>query len=96
MRYFQTLLICVLTVACSHVRPPPFPQPPADTHMCGPACDRMASLGCPEGAPLDADTSCEKFCVVTQEAGHALNPTCLASISTCGEIESKCLFNRSK
>lgn len=69
------------------------PVEPNDTHMCAAACTRMVDLGCPEGDPLDDGTSCKKFCEITQRRGHALNPSCLAEITSCGEIDA-CSVNR--
>jgi hypothetical protein len=46
-------------------------------------------LGCKEGEPLRDGTSCETFCINTQEAGHNLNIPCILQIQSCTEIQ-KC------
>ena len=87
------LLVATACGSCRTFRPPPMPIDPGDTDQCLAACTRMESLGCPEGAPLPDGTTCVKFCVDTQTAGHAMNPTCLAKIESCSEIEA-CSVNR--
>ena len=62
---------------------------PNDTAQCGAACAHLVTLGCPEGQPLGDGTSCEKFCVDTQQAGHALAPSCIVTIKACPEL-AKC------
>lgn len=101
MRNLITLCITWLFLAavvigckgCRHFRPPPMPVTPTDSDMCPAACNRMAELKCPEAQPLADGTDCVTFCLRTQSAGHSLNPTCLATIDSCEQIE-KCSVNR--
>jgi len=53
---------------------------------CGAFCSHLRSLGCPEGAPLASGTSCETFCIDTQENGHDLRIACVLKIQSCGEL----------
>lgn len=82
----STLAIFLLTA--SSCPPTPTPHPPEDTDKCPAACERLRELGCPEGEPLEDGTTCEDFCIQTQDEGHALNPTCVMEIDSCEEIES--------
>ncbi len=75
-------------LACKSV--PPMPIEPTGTSSCPAACDQMKKLGCPEGEDVPDGPSCIQFCVETQERGHSLNPQCLKTIDTCGEIKTKC------
>lgn len=78
-------LLCLPLAGCP--KPTPVPNPPPDTDKCPAACEKLRSLGCEEGQPLEDGTTCEQFCQATQDAGHWLNPTCIMSIESCGEIE---------
>src|SRR5215510_12140485 len=40
---------------------------------CMDFCQHLRTLGCKEGQPLADGTSCETFCIDTQEAGHNLH-----------------------
>ena len=82
------LIFAGLLLTGSTCNPKPTPHPAQDTDMCPAACERLRELGCEEGEPLEDGTSCEAFCVETQESGHALNPTCVMQIDSCGEIEA--------
>lgn len=93
MRNALLAVAALFLLSCGHLRPPPVPINPGDSDQCIPACNRMAELGCPEGEPLADGTTCAEFCIKTQQEGHALNPTCLAKIQTCGDIEA-CSVNR--
>lgn len=84
--WLTLLLLGMILTACP--RPVPVPHPPEDTDQCPAACERLRELGCEEGSPLEDGTTCEQFCIDTQESGHALNPTCVKSINSCEEIES--------
>jgi len=55
---------------------------------CAGFCQHLRALGCKEGQPLASGTSCETFCVDTQEAGHDLKIACVMKIQSCGEIQS--------
>lgn len=76
---------------------PRYPEP-KDTAMCPKACDHLRALGCEEGKPYyDSDkpgpkgvpnASCEEFCQHQQDNHIALNPTCLAVVPSCDQIEA--------
>ena len=83
-----SVIFAALLLMGSTCNPKPTPHPPEDTHRCTPACERLRALGCEEGEPLEDGTTCEAFCVETQESGHALNPTCIMQIDSCDEIEA--------
>jgi len=65
---------------------PPTPIPAKDDN-CPAACKHLRDLGCPEGAPLPDGTTCEKFCLDTQAAGHALRPSCILTLLSCNPEE---------
>ncbi len=95
MRAFKILLVVlvmapILMGGHCQVKPPPIVIEPDDTADCGAACDHLRALGCPEGMPLMDGTSCVDFCIQTQKDGFALAPSCVVTIKTCDELESKC------
>lgn len=93
MKKLLILTILSLSFACDR-EVKPDPVLPTDSHMCAPACDNLRRLDCSEGEDLIIDgevVTCEKFCTNTQENGHALNPTCVANITSCGALDT-CLF----
>jgi hypothetical protein len=53
---------------------------------CNDFCQHAQALQCPEGTPLADGTSCAKFCVDTEEAGHDLNTTCRIAAKNCAEL----------
>lgn len=59
---------------------------PQDSSFCKPACDRMKTLSCEEGLDFEDGTTCEQFCIESQNNGHNLNPECVSRISNCDEI----------
>jgi hypothetical protein len=86
------LIIAILFVAgisfgakCG-VKPAPTPVEPKDTADCPAACEKLRELGCPEGQPLEDGTTCEKFCIDTQQSGHALRPSCVMDMTECKQI----------
>ena len=90
---FITLILLALPLYgghCNKLTPVPVPVEPTDTADCGAACQHLRDLGCEEGQPLEDGTTCEVFCVDTQQAGHALAPSCVVTITTCAELETKC------
>jgi len=84
------LAFLLLLCACEDPVPTPTPVDPADETSCPAACEHLRELGCEEGEPLEDGTTCETFCVETQEQGHALRPSCVVTITTCAELETKC------
>jgi len=90
MRLITILVIAFVSIGASCEKKPVV-LVPEDTHKCPDACENLRQLGCEEGEDLADGTTCEQFCEETQKSGHALNPTCIATISSCDEIESKCM-----
>lgn len=91
MKKFILILIIILAlgfVSCRSL--PPIVLGPNNADDCPAACNRMEALDCPEGRPLADGTTCEQFCVATEEAGHSLNPQCIKTIIFCDEIRTKC------
>jgi hypothetical protein len=91
MRTLAVLMFLALS-SCVTV-PPPVPVEPTDTAKCSDACAHLKALGCEEGEELPDGTSCTVFCEMTQQAGHALNPSCVMKIKVCREIDT-CQVNR--
>lgn len=87
----RTLLFLAIGLgsACGPAELPP-PRLPTDTADCPAACAHLRALGCEEGQPLEDGSSCESFCEDTQNAGHALNPSCVKSIRRCEDLEPVC------
>ena len=83
--FLTSIALTGLLLACG---PRPIPHIPPDTAQCSAACENLRAIGCEEGEPLSDGTSCEKFCVDTQNSGHWLNPTCVKDITSCDDIEA--------
>jgi hypothetical protein len=81
------VLLLLIGLSCSST-PTPHPREPTDTDQCAAACEHLLALGCEEGKPLEDGTTCTSFCEQTQQAGHALNPTCAKQVKTCAELDS--------
>lgn len=90
MKKLLLLLAFGFLCACEEHESTPTPVDPADQTACPAACEHLRELGCEEGEPLEDGTTCEQFCEQTQEQGHALRPSCVATITTCSELEQKC------
>jgi hypothetical protein len=89
MRTLVALALSALALlSCKDVVPDP--KEPTDTDMCATACANLNRLGCEEGATLPDGTTCEAFCINTQKSGHALDPTCMSTITSCKDIEKTC------
>ncbi len=82
------LLIGLLVVSCG---PAPAPQPPTPSVAdCSTACAHLRALGCPDGQPTPAGTSCEAVCEDTVASGLVrLDVACLAQVPTCA-AELRC------
>lgn len=84
----QTLAFLALALACGPL-PPPAPPPEGKPELCAAACSRMRSLGCEEGEPTPAGSTCEEWCENVERSGTvSLGPACLAAIQSCGEINA--------
>lgn len=81
-------LWALLVMASCCAPPAPNPRIPTDTPNCGAACDHLRQLGCPEGQALEDGTTCTQFCEESQQNGHALNPTCVMSITACSKLDA--------
>lgn len=83
--------------------PNPTPNPAPVVSDCEAMCQHIGptkdgGLGCEEGNPIyDSDLpgtpgvpneSCTTFCEKQQENGVDLNPRCVVSVKSCGEIET--------
>jgi len=89
MKAIAIALVLVFS-ACCNFRPPPTPLPVRDANCAG-ACAHLQKLGCEEGDPLPDGTTCTEFCERTQEAGHALRPSCMMQLKSCAPEEmEKC------
>jgi hypothetical protein len=80
--------------------PPPTPPTPTDTNKCPEACANLKKLHCPEAEPIKMSdgsaSTCEQFCRDTQSQGVYLNPACVANVTTCGEVETKCYVGKAR
>ena len=56
------------------------------TEACRNYCQHAEAMQCPEGAPLGDGTSCLKFCVDTNEAGHSMDFGCASRAANCEEL----------
>lgn len=93
MKRILTVVALVFAFAAltgGHCKPGPTPIEPEDTDKCAAACQRLQELKCPEAEPLADGTTCVQFCEQTQRNGHALNPTCIATVKSCAEVNTKC------
>lgn len=67
------------------------PYSPTDSNLCTPACNKLRDMNCDEGSPLQDGTTCESFCLHTQESGHHLNPGCIVDkAKSCDDIDTIC------
>ena len=53
---------------------------------CNDFCQHAQAMQCPEGTPLADGTSCAKFCIDTEAAGHDLNTACRIAAKNCAEL----------
>jgi len=87
------LVVAVCCTACS--TSVPTPQGPYQAH-CAALCGQLQKLGCEGAQPLPDGTSCETFCIKTNEAGHPIPRTetgqlipteRIPRIQSCRELE---------
>ncbi len=92
MNKITTSLIALLALflfTAGHCERVPDPEIPDDTEDCEAAGAKLLELGCEE-ATLPDGTTFQAYCEDVQEKGHAVNPSCLKTISSCEEIDTKC------
>jgi hypothetical protein len=102
MKKFLCLLFAMSFVGatCNNgPAPAPAPPHPEDAPSCAAACKRMQDLGCREGddmpGPNHTVVTCEVFCQKTIEDNNvALNPSCIAGITSCKQIETTCAIGK--
>jgi hypothetical protein len=89
LTYITIVVVLSLVLSGATCQAPVVPViiEPGDTAMCPAACERLRVLGCPEGQPLEDGTTCENFCIKTQENGQPLNPVCVTTITVCSELD---------
>jgi hypothetical protein len=89
-RMVVVVLMILSTVSCSTTdggkRRNGQPEVSSFQQPCQAFCQHLRVLGCQEGEPLADGTSCETFCIDTQEAGHNLNIPCILQLQTCAEL----------
>ena len=68
----------------------PHPIVADDIEDCPAAAAKLTELDCEEGKPAPDGQTFEEFCKETMTLGHAMRPSCLKTIESCDEIESKC------
>jgi hypothetical protein len=89
------LVVALCCAACPAPAPAPTPQGPYQEH-CAVLCGQLKKLGCEGAQPLPDGTSCEIFCIKTNEAGHPIPRTetgqripteRISLIQSCRELE---------
>lgn len=104
MRY-ATILLAIFLAGPGCPPPtndPPAPTPPAppDTDKCAAACANMTKLKCDLAEPITMPggntVTCEQFCRDTQNQGVPLNPTCVATVTSCADVDTKCRVGRER
>jgi hypothetical protein len=85
------IVLNLITIGCASRKPvDPHPTPiVTDTDLCITADQHLQDIGCiPKGKPYTKKgKSFTQFCVETHNNGIFLNPKCLASISTCEQMD---------
>ena len=81
----------LMGASCWPVVPKPDNTPDAAVRgTCSTACANLRRLNCSEGQPLPDGTTCEAFCERTEKAGHSMNTSCVASVTSCSRLRSVC------
>lgn len=97
-RVLVLLALPLIAIAgCPSTPAIPPPNPPVDTDWCARMCSHLQALKCEEGemvynndlpGPVDVpNQSCADNCVELQDKGFFVNPRCVATVSSCDEIE---------
>jgi hypothetical protein len=94
------LVVMLCCTACPDMKGPNSPPsptlPPSYQEHCSVYCGQLRKLGCEGAQPLPDGTSCETFCIKTNEEGHRIPrdgtgqpiPTeRIAPIQSCKELE---------
>lgn len=95
MRTISVVVLSLMFIGCDPGGIP-IHNKPDDTASCAEACIHLQELRCPEGERLQPDKdhpkgqTCTEFCEYTQYSGHALNPSCVAKIAKCEDLEPVC------
>lgn len=89
MKYLFITLLALISIGAS-CREIPNPVAPTDSDMCVPAADNLKRLGCTDKLFLENGTPFEIFCVDFQAKGIVINPTCLATVQACSDINTEC------
>ena len=89
MKYLIIFLCAVFFVgaSCTEI---PNPIPTGDASKCVPARENLEKIGCKDKLFLKDGTYFEVFCVDFLSKGIPINPTCLATVETCEEINETC------
>ncbi|OPZ34512.1 MAG: hypothetical protein BWY99_02507 [Synergistetes bacterium ADurb.BinA166] len=92
MRTTAAILTLIASLAACGPRNEPVVHVPDDTPDCPAACRHLrgedgSGLDCEEGKDLPDGTTCEKFCLDTQQSGHGLNPSCVVRVGKCSDMD---------
>ncbi len=90
MRKFLLLSAISFLLTAAHCDWTPDPPVPDDIEDCPAAAAKLTELDCEEGKPAVDGQTFAQFCEETMELGHAIRPSCLKTIESCEEIETKC------
>jgi hypothetical protein len=89
---WAVLVGVVIHFACGPSQPLPrtgAPPEPLDPSGCPAACASLRDLGCPEGQPSAAGTSCEDICARTESSGmFDLHPACVAGARSVADARA--------
>ncbi len=97
MRHFATLIVLLLSVACSGHQPKPTPIP-QDTDMCGSAEQNLERMQCKDqrGDPMWVNKKGERFQVTCENAQRNavifLDPACISQAKSCEEANQCPVF----
>lgn len=88
--YAFVFAFALTVVACGPIMYPPTPSPTPvviDTEFCNAAEVNLNKLGCPEGRPTKRGVLFRDLCVELHKNGIFVNPKCLATISSCTQVD---------
>jgi hypothetical protein len=90
MRALLTTIALSFLLFGAHCPKEPKPVIADDIEDCPAAAAKLTELDCEEGRPAPDGQTFEQFCTQTMTLGHAMRPSCLKTIESCDEIETKC------